>query len=59
METKCGTWNARILCRSGSLKTVARELARYGLDLMGVPEVTWNSEEARNEQRIPFLWKGK
>ena len=27
----------------GHLKTVARELARYKLDLVGVQEVTWNS----------------
>jgi len=43
METRCGTWNTRIPCRSGSLKTVARELARYRLDLVGVQEVTRNS----------------
>jgi hypothetical protein len=43
METRCGTWNTRIPCRLGSLKTVARELARYKLDLVGVQEVSWNS----------------
>jgi hypothetical protein len=31
-----GTWNVRSLNRSGSLMTVARELARYKLDLVGV-----------------------
>jgi len=51
METRCGTLNTRILCRSGSLITVARELAGYGLDLMGVQEITWSSggkERAEN-----------
>ena len=36
-----GTWNERSLCRSGSLITVARELARYKLDLVGLQEVRW------------------
>jgi len=37
-----GTWNVRILYRSDSLKTAARELARYKLDLVGVQEVRWD-----------------
>jgi exonuclease III len=36
-----GTWNVSSLCRSGSLKTVTRELAKYKLDLVGVHEVRW------------------
>jgi exonuclease III len=36
-----GTWNVRSLYRSGSLMTVARELARYKLDLVGLQEVRW------------------
>jgi hypothetical protein len=39
---RCGTWNMRSLYRSGSLITVARELARYKLDLLGVHEVRWD-----------------
>jgi hypothetical protein len=34
-----GTWNVRILYRSGSLMTVVRELAGYELDLVVVQEV--------------------
>jgi exonuclease III len=37
-----GTWNVRSLYRSGSLMTVAKELARYKLDLVGVQEVRWD-----------------
>jgi hypothetical protein len=37
-----GTWNLRSLYRSGSFMTVARELARYILDLVGVQEVRWD-----------------
>ena len=36
-----GTWNVRKLYRSGSLTTVARRLAKYKLDLVGVQEVRW------------------
>jgi hypothetical protein len=34
-----GTWS---LYRSGSLTTIARDLAWYKLDLMGVQEVRWD-----------------
>jgi hypothetical protein len=30
-----GTWKVRSLCRAGSLKTVARELGKYKLDIVG------------------------
>jgi hypothetical protein len=39
---RCGTWNVRSLCRTGSLIAAARELARYKLDLVGVQAVRWN-----------------
>jgi exonuclease III len=41
MDMKFGTWNIRSLYRIGSLKTVARELGKYKLDLVGVQEVRW------------------
>ena len=37
-----GTRKVRNLYRSGSLMTVARELARYKLDLVCVQEVRWD-----------------
>jgi hypothetical protein len=42
-EIRDGTWNVRILYRAGSLKTVARELGKYKIDLLlvGVQEVRW------------------
>jgi hypothetical protein len=36
-----GTLNIRSLYRAGSLKTVAKELGKYKLDLVGVQEVRW------------------
>jgi hypothetical protein len=37
-----GTWNVRSLYREASLKTVARELGKYKLDLVGV-QVRWEA----------------
>jgi len=39
---KIGTWNVRSLYRAGSIKTAARELVRYKLDVVGVQEVRWD-----------------
>jgi exonuclease III len=50
MDMTFGTWNVRSLYRSGSFKTVARELGKYKLDLVGVQEV--RSRAALNGQRI-------
>jgi hypothetical protein len=46
MDMRFGTWNVRSLYRSGSLKTVARELGKYKLDLVG------GTRAALNGQRI-------
>jgi hypothetical protein len=42
MYVRFGTWNVRSLYRLGSLMTVAREIARCKLDLVGVQEVRWD-----------------
>jgi exonuclease III len=42
MDMRFGLWNVRSLYRSGSLKTVARELRKHKLDVMGVQEVRWD-----------------
>jgi hypothetical protein len=36
------TWNVRSLYRSGSLKTVAKEIPKYELNSVGVQEVRWD-----------------
>jgi hypothetical protein len=41
MEMRFGTWNVRSLNWAGSLPAAARELARYILDVVGVPEIRW------------------
>ena len=40
-----GTKSVRNLYSSGSLKTAARKVARYTLDLVGVQEVRWKKED--------------
>jgi len=40
-----GTWSVRSLYKAGSLTTVASELARCKLDLLGVQEVRWDKKD--------------
>jgi len=55
-----GAWNVRGLYRSGSLTRVARELARYKIDLVGVQEVRWDKGgNVRAGDYINFYGKGK
>jgi sugar phosphate isomerase/epimerase len=39
MGMRFGTWNVRIPYSAGSLKTVAREIAKYKLDSVEVQEI--------------------
>jgi exonuclease III len=41
MDMRFGTWNVRSLYRVGSFRTVAEEISKYKLDLVGVQEVRW------------------
>jgi exonuclease III len=41
MDMRFGTWNVRSLYRAGPLRTVAEEVSKYKLDLLGVQEVRW------------------
>jgi exonuclease III len=43
MDMRFGIWNVRSLYRISSLKTVARELGKYKVDLVGVQEVRWET----------------
>jgi len=56
-EIVLGTWNIRSLYRAGSLMAVARELARYKLNLVGVQEVRWDkgvTVKAGDSRLIPY-----
>jgi exonuclease III len=41
MDMRFGTWNVTSLCRAGSLKTVANELAKYSVNVVTAQEVRW------------------
>jgi hypothetical protein len=57
---KFSTWNVRRLYRSCSLTTVARELVRCKLDLVGVQEVRWDEVGHGKSRGLKFfLWKRK
>jgi hypothetical protein len=45
-KMRFGTWNVRSLYREGSITAVARELARYKLDLVGVQGGRWDEVSA-------------
>jgi hypothetical protein len=51
MDMRFGTWNVRSLYRIGLLKTIARELGKCKLDLVGVQEVS-GRRVTLNGQRI-------
>jgi exonuclease III len=42
MDMRFGTWNVTSMYRAGSLRTVAEEISKYKLDLVGVQEVRWD-----------------
>jgi exonuclease III len=42
MDMRFGTWNVRSMYTAGSLLTVAKEISKYKLDLVGVQEVRWD-----------------
>jgi exonuclease III len=41
VDVRFGTWNVSSHYRVHSVKAVARQLARYNLDLVAVQEVRW------------------
>jgi hypothetical protein len=42
MDMRFGMWNVRSLYRAGSLRTVAEEISKCKLGLVGVQEVRWD-----------------
>jgi exonuclease III len=56
MDTRFGTWNVRSLYRSGSLKTVAGELGKYKLDLVGVQEVRLDKVGTERAEDYTFFY---
>jgi hypothetical protein len=42
MDMRFGMWDVRNLYRAGLFMTVANEISKYKLDLVGVQEVRWD-----------------
>jgi exonuclease III len=56
MDMRFFTWNVRSLYRSGSLRTVARELGKYKLDLVDVQEVRWDKGGTERAEDYTFFY---
>jgi exonuclease III len=56
VDMRFGTWNVRSLCRIGSMKTVARELGKYKLDLVGVQDVRWEKGGTERAEDYTFFY---
>jgi hypothetical protein len=56
MDMRFGTCNVRNLYRIGSLKTVARELGKYKLHLLGVQEVGWEKGGTERAENYKFFY---
>jgi hypothetical protein len=56
MDLRFGTYNVRGLYRSGSLKTVARGLGKYKLDLLGVLEVRLDKGSTERAEDYTFFY---
>jgi hypothetical protein len=50
-----GTWNVRSMYWAGSLKTVARELGKNKLALVGV-QVRWEKEGTERTENYTFFY---
>jgi hypothetical protein len=56
MDMRFGTWRIRSLYRIGSLKTVARELGKYKLELVGVQEIRWEKGGTVRAEDYTFFY---
>jgi hypothetical protein len=57
MDRSFGTWKLRSVYRTDSLKTVARELGKYKLDLVGVEEVRWEKGGTERAENYTFFYR--
>jgi hypothetical protein len=56
MDMRFGAWNVSSLYRTGSLKTVARELGKCKLDLVRVQEVRWEKGDTERAKDYTFFY---
>jgi exonuclease III len=55
MDMRFGTWNVRSIYRAGSLRTVAEEVSKYNLDLVGV-QVRWDGGGTEPAGQYTFFY---
>jgi hypothetical protein len=51
-----GMWNVRSMYRAGSLRTVAEEVSKYKLDLVGVQKVRWDGSATEPTGQCTFFY---
>jgi hypothetical protein len=51
-----GMWNVSSLCRAGLLMTVAKEISKYKLDLVGLQEARWDRVGAKPTGEYTFFY---
>jgi hypothetical protein len=56
MDMRFGTWNVRSMYRAGLLRTVAEEVSKYKLDLVGVQEVRWDGSGTEPGCQYTFFY---
>jgi exonuclease III len=57
MDMRFGTWDVRSMYRAGSLRTVAEEISKYKLDLVGVQEVRWGRGGTEPAGQYTFFYR--
>jgi hypothetical protein len=57
MDMRFDAWNVRCLYRAGSLTTVAKEISKYKLDLVGVQEVKWDRGGTKPAGEYTFFYR--
>jgi exonuclease III len=57
MDKRFGTWNVRSIYRSGSFKTVTRELGKHKLDSVRVQEVRWDKGGTGRAEDYTFFYE--
>jgi hypothetical protein len=50
-------WNVRSLYRAGFIMTVAKEISKYKLDLVGIQEVRWDRGGTEPAREYTFFYR--
>jgi exonuclease III len=56
MDMRFGTWNVRSMYSAGSFRTVAEEVSKYKLDLVGAQEVRWDRGGTKPAGQYTFFY---